>query len=184
MIAHWRYAYVAAIALMLGACVSQRNWMDYDESAMFSGYHTFAWMPREHHASRDALVAARARGAIEAELVSKGYTHVPDPQDADFIIDYTIGPRDRVDPQWYPHPYFVPDLTVYSEWWGYRYWGLQIDLHQYREGTLALDVFDPVSRMPVWHGGAGKELTSSHKASSEASIRAVAQAVLQSFPPR
>ncbi len=178
------YACVAAMAVLLAACVSQRDWMDYDESAMFSGYHTFAWLAREHHPSRNPLVVERTRKAIETELTHKGFTEVENPADADFIIDFTIGTRDRIDVQSYPRPYFVPDLTVYSEWWGSAFWGPQIDVHQYREGTLAVDVFDPVSRMPVWHGGAGKELTSSDSQRSETSIRAVVQAALRSFPPR
>lgn len=178
------YMCVAVTALLLAACVSQRDWMEYDESAMFSGYHTFAWMPREHHPSRALPIVQRAHDAIEAELTRKGYTRVANTAGADFIIDFTIGTQDRIDYQSYPRPYFVPDLTVYSEWWGSPYWGLQIDTHQYREGTLAVDVFDAVSRTPVWHGGAGRELTRSEKERSAASIRAVVQAALRSFPPR
>lgn len=179
-----RYTCLVLTSLLLAGCVSQRDWMGYDESAMFSGYRTFAWMPREHHAPRSPLIVERAHDAIEAELTRKGFTRVANPADADFIIDFTIGTQDRIDTQSYPRPYFVPDLTVYSEWWGNPYWGPDIDAHQYREGTLAVDVFDPVSRMPVWHGGAGKELTRSDEARSEASVRAVVQAVLRSFPPR
>lgn len=175
---------LVVMTLLLAACVSQRDWMDYDESAMFSGYRTFAWMPREHHASRNPLVVQRAHDAIQAVLTRKGYTETANITEADFIIDFTIGTRDRIDLQSYPRPYFVPDLTVYSEWWGNPYWGPQIDAHQYREGTLAVDVFDPVSRMPVWHGGAGRELTRSEQERSGASIRAVVEAALRSFPPR
>lgn len=180
----WARGVCVGVLMLLSACVSQRDWMDYDESAMFSGYHTFAWMPREHHPSRDQVVAQRAHDAIEAELTRKGFAQVANPADADFIIDFTIGARDRIEFQSYPRPYFVPDLMTYSEWWGSPYWGAEIDLRQYREGTLAVDVFDPVSRMPVWHGGAASELTRSDEERAEASIRAVVQAALHSFPPR
>lgn len=175
--------FVAAILLLI-ACASQRARMDYDPSAMFSGYHSFVWMPREHHPSRNEIVSAQAQAAIEAELVRKGFSRVADPANADFVVDFTIGPQDRIDVDTYPLPYFIPDETVYSDWWGGPYWGMQVNLQQYREGTLAVDVFDPVSRMPVWHGWAGRQLTQSNTERGRASISATVQEALQGFPPR
>ena len=65
--------------------------MDYDPSAMFSGYRTFMWMPREHHPARNRAVSARAQEAIEAELVSKGFSRAADAGSADFAIDFRSG---------------------------------------------------------------------------------------------
>jgi hypothetical protein len=151
---------------------------------MFSGYRNFAWMLREQHGSRNPLVAQRAHDAIEAELARKGYTRVADAAAADFLVDFTIGAHDRIDVASFPGPYFVPDGRIYPDWWGYRYWGPQLDVRQYREGVLSIDVFDVQSRTPVWHGWARKELTRSDVERSEAPIRAAVQAVLQGFPPR
>jgi hypothetical protein len=175
----------ATIALLLVGCASHRARMDYDPSAMFSGYHTFTWMPRrQHHALRNESVAVQTQAAIEAELVRKGFSSAADPANADFVVDFTIGPQDRIDVDTYPMPYFIPDETVYSDWWGGPYWGMQVDLLQYRERTLAVDVFDPVSRMPVWHGWAARQLTQSSSERGRASIRATVQEALQGFPPR
>jgi hypothetical protein len=129
-------------------------------------------------------VSARAQGEIEGELARKGYSRVADPASADFVVDFTIGSRDRIDVDTYPTPYFVPDEAVYSNWWGCPYWGTRVDLSQYREGTLAVDVFDPVSRMPVWHGWAKKELARSNTERSQASLHATVREALQGFPPR
>jgi hypothetical protein len=39
------------------------------------------------------------------------------------------------------------------------YWGDEVDVHQYREGTLSVDVFDARSHRAVWHGWATKKLS-------------------------
>lgn len=170
--------------LVLTACASQRVGSDYDHSAMFSWYQHFAWMPREDEESHNPLVVQRAHDAIEAELTRKGYARVPDPSKADFLVDFTLGAQERVDVSSFPAPYFVPDGRIYPEWWGYRYWGPQVDMRRYREGILAIDVFDVGSRMPVWHGWARKELTRSDVERSGTSLHAAVQTVLQGFPPR
>lgn len=62
--------------------------------------------------------------------------------------------------------------------------GGAIDVRQYREGTLAIDIFDAHTNKPVWHGWAKKELTRSDIERSEAPIRTAVAAVLEKFPPR
>jgi len=53
---------------VLTACASLRVGSDFDRNATFSGYHAFAWMPREHYGTRNPLVVERTRDAIRAEL--------------------------------------------------------------------------------------------------------------------
>jgi hypothetical protein len=61
--------------------------------------------------------------------------------------------------------------------------GNDIDVRQYREGTLAIDVFDVHTRRPVWHGWAQKELTRKDVEQSSASIHDAVESVLVKFPP-
>jgi len=128
-------------------------------------------------------VVQRAREAIQEELTRKGFTYVNDAAAADFVVDFTIGARERTDIHSYPAPYVGP-YWGYSGWWGYHYWGDEIDVRQYREGTLAVDVFDAHTHKPVWHGWAKKELTQQDIGRSEAPIRAAVDAVLAQFPPQ
>jgi uncharacterized protein DUF4136 len=178
-----RWAVVVAASLLMASCASLRVGNDYDRSADFSGFCRFAWMPREHHGSRNSLVVQRARDAIESELAHKGFVDVGDPAAADFIVDFTIGSRERVDGKSYPTLYGMP-YRNYPDWWGYRYRGNAIDVHQYREGTLSIDAFDAHTHKPVWHGWASKELTSSDLENSQQAIRAAVEAVLRKFPPQ
>ena len=175
----WRLS-VASVCLVLGACATVRVGSDFDRSANFSGYHAYSWMAREHHGSRNPLVAQRARDAIQAELTRKGYTSVTDAGSADFVVDFTIGSQERRDVESYPVTY-ADVYWGYPGWWG-PYWGTRLDVRQYREGTLAIDIFDAHSHRPVWHGWAKKELTQSDMERSEAPIREAVQKVLSRFP--
>ncbi len=173
---------LVCLGLLLQSCETIRVGSDFDQSATFSGYHTFSWMARERHGSHNPLVVQRAKDAIQAELANRGYVYVSDSATADFVVDFTIGARDRVDVQSYPAPYDGVYWS-YPGWWG-PYWGTTVDVRTYREGTLSIDIFDARSHQPVWHGWAKKELTSSGMERSEAPIRAAVQAVLAHFPPR
>jgi hypothetical protein len=58
-----------------------------------------------------------------------------------------------------------------------------LDVRQYREGTLSIDVFDAKTHRPVWHGWAKKELTRADIENSEGPIRKAVTAILAKFPP-
>jgi len=169
--------------VLLASCSTLRVGSDYDRNASFTAYHGFAWLPREHHGSANPLVMQRARDAIQAELTQKGFTYVSDPAAADFAVDFTIGARERMEVRSYPAPY-AGWSWGYPGWWGYPYWGSEVDVRQYREGTLSIDMFDVRSHRPVWHGWAKKELTQADIERSEGPIRAAVNAVLAKFPPK
>ncbi len=179
-----RWSGIAASALLLAACATLRVGSDYDHSANFGGYHTFAWMPphTKPNESPNPLVVQRAHDAIQEALRAKGYELVDNAADADFVVDFTIGSRERTDLRSYPAPYAGP--WGYSYWWGAPYWGNQLDVRQYREGTLSIDIFDGHTHRPVWHGWAHKELTRADIEHSTGSIREAVDSVLARFPPR
>lgn len=170
-------------ALAPAACETMHVSSDFDHAASFAGYHSFAWLPREHHGSANPLVVQRAHDAIQAELTARGFTFSENGAGADFLLDFTIGSRERTDVQTYPAAYVGPSWWGYRGWWGYPYWGTQVDVREYREGTLSIDVFDARSHRPVWHGWARKELTRADIENSAAAIRAAVAAVLAKFPP-
>ncbi|HET7756193.1 MAG TPA: DUF4136 domain-containing protein, partial [Steroidobacteraceae bacterium] len=117
-------------------------------------------------------------------LARKGFNEASDAAAADFVVDFTVGSRERTDVRSYPAPYRGPWIWDRPGWWGYSYWGTELDVRQYREGTLSIDIFDGRSRQPVWHGWAKKELTQSDLEHSEAPVRAAVDQVLAGFPPR
>jgi hypothetical protein len=156
---------------------------NFDHTASFAGYHSFAWLPRAQPASSsNPLVRQRAHDATQAELIRKGFTYTDDAASADFVVDITMGSRERVDVRSYPPTYYGPGWG-YTGGWGTPYWGSTVDVRQYREGTLSIDVFDGRSHKPVWHGWASKDLTPSDLENSAAPIQAAVAAILAKFPP-
>jgi len=172
---------LAWVGLLLQSCATIQVGSDFDRSASFSGYHSFSWMAREHHGSHNPLVAQRARDAIQAELANKGYINVGESASADFVVDFTIGARERTDVESLPAPYGGAYWS-YPGWWG-PYWGSSVDVRTYHEGTLSIDIFDTRTHRPVWHGWAKKELTSADVEHSEGPIREAVASVLSHFPP-
>jgi hypothetical protein len=180
-----RGAALAAVGvLMLSACTTLKVGTDHDPAADFEGYKTFTIMQRSHQGISNPLIATRAADAIKADLLSKGFVQASDAATADFVVDFTIGARDRTDVTAYPDPYVGPRLGWGAGgWWGGSYWGSTVDVRQYREGTLSVDVFDTHSHRPVWHGWAKKDLTRSDIEKSAEAINKAVQAVLDEFPP-
>jgi hypothetical protein len=175
---------VATVILLLSACTTLQVGSDYDHAATFKGYKTFTVMQRQHPATSNPLVAVRASDAIKADLQQKGFIEASDPSKADFTVDFTIGAQERTDINAYPEPYMGPAWGWGSMgWWGGPYWGTGLDVRQYHEGTLSVDVFDAHTHRPVWHGWAKKELTRSDIENSAEPIRKAVAAVLAKFPP-
>jgi hypothetical protein len=175
---------LTAAATLLAACTTLRVGSDHDPAASFSSYHTYVWMPPHTNAyeSPNPLVVQRAHDAIQDALSAKGYQRVDNAAQADFVVDFTIGSRERTDIESYPAPYAGPWFRSY--WWGAPYWGSEVNVHQYREGTISIDIFDGRSHRPVWHGWARKELTRADLEHSAGSIREAVDSVLAQFPPK
>jgi hypothetical protein len=179
-----RYLTLAFCVLILSACSTLRVGSDHDSTASFGTYKSFALMQRPHNGVSNPLVPVRVSDAIKADLLSKGFVQASDPSTADFTVDFTVGVHERTDVNTYPDPYAGPGWGWGRRgWWGGSYWGNDVDVRQYREGTLSIDVFDAHSHRPVWHGWAKKELTRSDIENSTQTIQTAVDSILAKFPP-
>jgi len=186
---------ISVIALYLAGCASMAPvFYDYDSAQSFDGYRTFAWINDEpmtltgsHRPS--PVVAARLTNAIKNTLEQKGFRFLEDPEQADFVVSFTVGARDQLK---------VSERTVAdfygSHWrWGYDYFGspklinvprTELTTHKYTEGSLAIDVFDVQRKSPVWHGGASKRLSRAElQGQGEDSSRIAVETIMAKFPP-
>jgi hypothetical protein len=168
------------VSLVLAGCSSLRAEHDYDPPADFSGYKTFSWIgPRPLlEGGQSPLLEGRLMRITDEALRSKGYHFVPDPEDADFVVAFTVGSRDKVRVDSYPTAY-----RHSYRWGGYPYQASQVSVRQYTEGRLSIDIFDVKRHGPVWHGWATKTITSKDQADPEALIRDVIGAIMVNFPP-
>ena len=102
------------------------------------------------------------------------------PDQADFVVSYTVGTRERIDAVSYP--------SAYHGTWGWHIYGRYYDqtevVHRtYTEGTLGLDIFDGNTKQPIWHGWATKTISTSDRENPSPFIQKAVAAIIERFPP-
>ena len=180
-----------AVVLLLGAlltgCASIKTGSHQDESVSFNQYRTFAWIADNplilgagDQLPISPLSQKKIVQAIEDELSNKGFTYLANPDQADFILSYTVGTREKIDATSYPSAYI-------GKWgwhmYGRYYYQTEVAHHSYTEGTLGLDIFDGNTKQPIWHGWATKTISTSDRENPSPSIQKAVAAIIEQFPP-
>jgi hypothetical protein len=193
---------IVLVAVLTG-CSTLEAGSDYDKQANFAAYHTYAivqtpalptpaGLPSSLPAGlpeslrlpnapvlpapavagaagvSNPLIVQRIQDGIQQELTKKGYQQVANPSMADFTVQYTIGAQERIE--------------ISSDRHGPGWWGGGVDAHQYREGSLAINIFDARTNRAVWHGWANKVVGKEMEQSSEQPIREAIAAAFAKFP--
>ncbi|MDB2378454.1 DUF4136 domain-containing protein [Luminiphilus sp.] len=179
-----KLACVATVTLALSACSSMTVESDFNAGTDFSSYKTFAFISDKplltvYNAPISPLFEGRVMRAVQDDLSAKGYEFVDDRENADFVVSFSIGGRDELRVSNYPSQYRGP--TTWT--WGAPYY-TEVDVTNYTEGTLAIDIFDVASRAPVWHGWAVKTLYSEDRRNPTPLINDAVEAILEDFPPQ
>lgn len=178
--------------LVLGACSSITVTADYDPDTDFSGLRTFAWIPdapqpeAEDPRAGDPLASARVTEAVERTLAAAGYEQVS--ADADFLVGFSISVQSGTTVTSDPMGGYYGRYGRYGRHsgvgYGYGYGG-SIDVYEYEEGVLLIDVIGAESATLLWRGTAKAVLGS--KQTPEKSIERINEAVdkiFAQFPPR
>jgi hypothetical protein len=168
----------------LAGCSSYDIKYDYDMDSNFAAYKTYKWIPRViNEASGSARVAAqsntllddRIHRAVDTQMTAKGFTMSADT--ADVFVVYHTGLQNKID---------VTD-------WGYTYagsyWGgglgRGVDVYEYTEGTLVVDLVSSATRKLVWRGSAtGVVEPGSSPEQVEQKINDVISQIFANYPPR
>jgi len=177
-----------AAFLLLSACAyGPTVRTDFDPSVNFQNYRTYSWIEPSVPQGMNPLMFARVQGSIDRALAARGYT-LGSP--GDFAVSFTVGERDRLRVyDWGPS---------YGGWgwggWGWGGWGCcgwggwggwghsDIDVDQYLERSVAIDIYDNHTKRPIWHGTA-----SNNEYSDNVNYTKLDQAVfaaLAKFPPQ
>ena len=172
----WGFIWVSA-----AGCATIRPVTSYDAAFNFSSYHTFAWMPDAQMLyippEVSPALVRHIQSTVTDALTRKGFRLIADPASADFVIDFSIGTREKIREN-YPAAGEQTHVSI----WGRRYYG-DIDIRDFTKGSLAIDVFDVRSRQGVWHGHAKKNILLGSEAQSIAEADKVIKAILAEFPP-
>jgi hypothetical protein len=171
---------VVVVATFVAGCSTTLAKHDFNPAIDFDSYKTFAWI------SAHPLVAAPAgtnpllEGRIEQTardlLTAKGYRFVDNAERADFVVGFGLGATDKVRIDSYP--------AGYHGAWHWPGTGAQdVNVRQFIEGRLTVDIFDVATHQPAWHGWATKNITPKVQADSSPAIREALTAILAHFPP-
>jgi hypothetical protein len=171
------------IALLAG-CSSYDIKYDYDMDSNFNSFKTYKWIPKmvsdtsgnaTTAIQSNTLLDKRIHSAVDAQMAAKGFT--PTEDNPDVFVVYHTGLKDKVD---------VTD-------WGYTYagsyWGgglgRNVDVYQYTEGTLIVDIVNASNKQLVWRGSAtGVVEPGRTPEQMEARVNDVVSRIFDNYPPK
>jgi hypothetical protein len=154
-------------------------------SALIGSVHcgTFAWVGafRGNSPLRNTVAnpvnESRLRNAIAMHLGSSaGFQSSP--EKADCLVGYGIGSNYVVDGGWPYYGYGWGPGWGYGYGWGYGWGGP----YGYREGIIAVDVYDAKSKQALWHASVDQSLYGVTGAEAEKRINAAVTALFSKYP--
>jgi uncharacterized protein DUF4136 len=166
-------ATAVGITLLGTIAIAQNVSYDYDRSADFSKYKTYAWADGTRVA--DELNHKRVMRAIDAQLTMKGLQQVYPGSRPDVLVAY--------------HASFDTNLQIDVFGTGFpRFGGMRSGTATTQEivtGTMVVDIKDANTNAIVWRGTASKELNASAKPEKrEKEINKAAEKVFKNYPPQ
>ncbi len=180
-----------AVMSALAACTSPVETItNVNPKVDISVYKSFSWISDKPLVSHipdgqpfNPVIETRIKSAIVEGFRSKGYAMIDNSAEADFVIAFTVGTRDKIRLITVPAPYH----HYYRRGPGFRayYYGAPaVSAYTYTEGVLAVDVFDVKTKQPTWHGYSTKLITLSDKKNPGPVIREIVTSTLAAFPSR
>jgi hypothetical protein len=165
------FTIVSLFAFAVG-CSSVSVFHDYDREANFASLKTFSWMEGPRATARNAIMDKRIKNAVNSRLQAKAYQE--NSSQPDFLLAYHTNVKERLD---------VQD-------WGYvygprgRFWGRDVTVTKYKEGTLVLDIVDARSKQLIWRGVAQGALPNNPDPQKiDKVVNESVQKLLEKFPP-
>jgi hypothetical protein len=173
---HIKY-YLFLIPWLLIRCgPTSQVFTDYDRSANLDEYQTFGWQATPSLEANNnplyynELNDKRIKNAIGQQLESRNYTYSDKPE---LLIHYHIIMEDKTIMRTDPYGYYGP------------YWmRTEVNVYEYREGTLIIDLMDADTNSLVWRGWITSFLKNSNPSKMEESIDKSVRMIFSEFPYR
>jgi hypothetical protein len=166
------------LLFVFASCSSVRVYSDYDKTANFSQYKTYAYQKNGiDKAEISDLDKKRILKAIDQQMALKGFTKSDTP---DLLVNIFTKEREQV------------DVNQFSAGWGYGwgfgwnpfFWGgNNTTVNRYTEGTLFIDFIDASKKELIWQGEGQGTLTKNPE-KKDAMINEFVAEILQQYPPK
>jgi hypothetical protein len=169
------------VLFVTASCSSISVVADYDTTTDFSQYKTFAFYKKGiEKVDISDLDKRRILKDIEAELLAKGLTKSETP---DLLVNIFTKSRRQVDI--FNNNFYGGFYGGYFGWYPWYYgpnFGMQVT--EYTEGTLFIDLIDAKKKDLVWQGiGSGGLTTNGDVAKKEQRIQEFVNQMLAQYPP-
>jgi hypothetical protein len=166
--------------LIPAAAMAQKVSYDYDKTAPFSAFKTYAH--KDGTKVGQPLIDERIEAAIDAQMAAKGFTKSDANPDV-FVVYHVAFDKQK-------------DISTYSSGYGGGYgpygwgWGggMQTSTTQVRDivvGTMVVDLADAKKSQVAWRGMAVKEVqTQAQPEKRDKSINETVKKIFKNYPPK
>lgn len=155
--------------LIAGPAAAQKIYVDYDKTADFEAYKSFAWGPSPETSVRDTspLMDSRIKNSIEYQLTLMGM--IEDTKNPNVYVTYHTDEKEEMrlntssfgydyGPGWGVDPYWD------DGWGGMGGMGgmgsSTTTAYKYKTGTLLIDIWDAETEKVIWRGSASSVIPS------------------------
>lgn len=171
--------FLPLVLAIFTSCSTVKVATDYDTKAEFNTYKTFAFFkPGIDKADISDLDKKRIMRAIQHELVLKGMQKSSNP---DIVVSLFTKSRERIN---------INDNNVgwgFGFGWGWNPWmwggANRLNVNQYTEGTLFIDVIDAKKKELIWQGIGTGALRITDGEKKDARIKEFVKEILSEYPP-
>ena len=173
----------AIIVFCFQACSSFDVKTDFDPSADFTKFRTFAFTGmtdlNKGGILDNSLTRRRLESAISRELTTKGLRQVESDQNPDLLVHYWLGVQEKQRLQ-----DTGPPVGAYG-WRGRYAWGPAyggVTTYEYKEGTLIVDLVEAVKKELVWRATMMANVDGTAQENIELGNKAIRKA-FEGYPP-
>lgn len=170
---------VAVVALLAAGCVTHPTIRsEHDASVDFSRYGTFGFFSPvgTDRAGYETLLSRTLKASSRREMEARGYRYVE--SGGELLVNFNAQLADRIEVTRTPIPT--------SEYYGYRSYvpwrDYEVDVDQYKEGTLNIDVVDAQRKQLIWEGVAVGRVTEKTYRNREAAIDGAVTEIFSTYP--
>jgi hypothetical protein len=182
---YFRIFSIALLAVLVSACSGTPTaTMDFDPGFDFSGVRKIAILPISRTVSSTAAISdmqvGRMNQSLQDELSRRGYDVVQDQSEADMFLTWHLVTQERTDIRTYNTM-----SARYSACWHCAPMSSDtVRVRQYTQGTLIVDLIDPVRMESVWRSILESRMRDmSDPVQAEEIRRTAAEAIFAEFPP-
>lgn len=169
-----------AVLVMTATALAQKTSYDYDKSANFAGFKTYAH--KEGTNVGQPLIDERIVAAIDTQLAAKGLTKVE--ADPDVFVVYHIAFDKQKDISTFSTGY-AGGYGPYGWGWGGGMGSTTTQVRDILIGTLVIDVADAKQGKLAWRGMGVKEVkTQTNPEKRDKSINDAVKKIFKNYPPK